>query len=361
MHRQHGMKWLLDEDGMSKEYLQLFIWNNHDLDDLRNHLIQHVPAIVEWFSPYECDIKTFPEYDILKEYKISNPQSVIRILSGENTTDYVNEDLIEIYHYPVIFFINTINTYKDMISDVKQHPLTHKICSFNNFGHYYRCMLIDRLYRDNIINESNLISWQNKKVDQTYTFNWFETKQILVDDFQESQFNVNRHPNYDSTFLHVVTETSNEHFFITEKTVKPLILGRPFIVYSKPGFNHMLQDMGFELYDEIIDYTFDLIQDREEYCEGLVDQIKKIDKLSFTELENINKTLIPKIQRNQQRALDIRYDGRFQDIVMSEWKKYQSNDTSINIINGNNRSMNWYWIIENFFNRNDYEKNKSIL
>jgi hypothetical protein len=210
-------------------------------------------------------------------------------------------------------------------------------------------MLIDRLFRDNIVNNDNLISWQNKKVDQSYKFNWFEPKQILVDDFQESQFNTQRHPRYNNTFLHLVPETSNEHFFITEKTVKPLIFGRPFIIYSKPGFNHMLKDMGFELYDEIIDYSFDLKEDRLEHCELLVQQLKKINGMSFEELESINQKLIPKLKRNQQRALDIRYDSKYHSIGMAEWKKYQPLDSSINIMNQNNRSLNWYWIVNNFF------------
>jgi hypothetical protein len=334
---------------MSKEYLQLFIWNNHDLQDLEFQLSNDHPKIIEWFAPYECDIKTFPEYQILKEYKTLNPKSIVRILSGENRTNYVNEHGFEIYHYPVVFFINTINTYKDIIQEVAEHPLKYKICSFNNYGHYYRCMLIDRLQRDNLINENNLISWQNKKVDQSYKFNWFEPRQILIDDFQESQFNVHKHPSYDNTFLQLITETSNEHYFITEKTVKPLILGRPFLVYSKPGYNHMLQDMGFELYTEIIDYSFDLENDRVNHCEGLVEQLCKINTMTLSDLTEINKMLIPKIKRNQQRALNIRYDSKYQDIGISEWKSYQPADPAINIKNQNNRSINWYWIVDNFF------------
>lgn len=348
MHRQHGMKWLLDEDGMSKEYLQLFIWNNHDLDDLKYHLSEYNPKIIEWFSPYECDLEEYPEYNILSNYKSINPEASIKILSGESRSNYVSKEGFEIYHYPVTFFIETIDIFRDVINEADEHPIRYKICSFNNCGHYHRAMLIDRLFRDNILN-NNLISWQNFRLDESYKFNWFEPKQVLVDNFQKSDFFNLKHPSYDNIFLEVVSETSIERFFITEKTVKPLLFGRPFIVQSKPGFNHMLKDLGFELYDEIIDYGFDLIENDVEYCDSLVQQVKKINEMSFEELKSLNRTLLPKIKRNQRRALDIVYDSKYQYIGLSEWKNYQPSDPNINIKNQNNRSMNWYWIAETFF------------
>jgi predicted fused transcriptional regulator/phosphomethylpyrimidine kinase len=81
--------------------------------------------------------------------------------------------------------------------------------------------------------------------------------------------------------------------------------------------------------------------------------------MSFKELNDINKSLIPKIKRNQQRALNIRYDSKFYPGQMTGWEQYQECDPTVNIKNTNNRSANWHWIVENFFKK--YEENKSNI
>ena len=63
-----------------------------------------------------------------------------------------------------------------------------------------------------------------------------------------------------TTFLQLVTEThpDSDIPFVTEKFVYPVLSRRPFIAIAQPGWHKFLSDvMGFKLYDEIFDYSFD--------------------------------------------------------------------------------------------------------
>ena len=55
----------------------------------------------------------------------------------------------------------------------------------------------------------------------------------------------------------LVLESTIESLFITEKTWKPIVFQKPFLVWGGQGIHAKLKDLGFELYDELFDYSFD--------------------------------------------------------------------------------------------------------
>tara|TARA_Y100000004_G_scaffold172895_1_gene210220 strand:- start:1090 stop:2289 length:1200 start_codon:yes stop_codon:yes gene_type:complete len=56
----------------------------------------------------------------------------------------------------------------------------------------------------------------------------------------------------------IVFETyCNGPTFFTEKTWKEFVFERPFILFGNKGCNKILQNLGFEIFDEIFDYSFD--------------------------------------------------------------------------------------------------------
>jgi len=64
---------------------------------------------------------------------------------------------------------------------------------------------------------------------------------------------------YYQTNCDIVLESTIETLFITEKTWKPIVFQKPFLVWGGQGIHAKLKDLGFELYDELFDYSFDLI------------------------------------------------------------------------------------------------------
>ncbi len=95
----------------------------------------------------------------------------------------------------------------------------------------------------------------------------------------------------------VVVETYIEGpIFYTEKTWKEIFYQRPFILLGNKGSNSKLEELGFKLYDEIFDYSFDLIDDPKERLSEFHKQIDRyIDcdiKVFTDKLDSIKDKLI---------------------------------------------------------------------
>lgn len=62
---------------------------------------------------------------------------------------------------------------------------------------------------------------------------------------------------WQDAYLNIVTETTfnNNNFFISEKTWKPIIGLRPFFVYGQPRLREYLKEQGFDIFEDLIDYT----------------------------------------------------------------------------------------------------------
>jgi hypothetical protein len=111
---------------------------------------------------------------------------------------------------------------------------------------------------------------------------------------------------YNHSFMHLITETYlHPGNFISEKTPIALLLMKPFLAIAAPKFHKRLEEIGFKLYDEIFDYSFDQHLDNETRCEGIAENIKKITKLSTTELKSLYDTLLPKLKHNRELAFKI--------------------------------------------------------
>jgi hypothetical protein len=110
-------------------------------------------------------------------------------------------------------------------------------------------------------------------------------------------------------FIEIVTESEVLFNRITEKTLKPLFFQKPFMVLTAKGFHKELTNFGFELYDEIIDYSFDelpstdMVGKSELICRNLTNLKEK----DYTELHRI---IYPKLIRNKKRLIDI-YNNKY--------------------------------------------------
>lgn len=90
-------------------------------------------------------------------------------------------------------------------------------------------------------------------IDQTdFNINWAADK--------------NFSPIHNQTIFQLVNETfidsfSNTSMFYSEKTFRPVMCFQPFIIFGQPGCNHYLKNIGYELYDDWFDLSFDWEED----------------------------------------------------------------------------------------------------
>ncbi len=75
---------------------------------------------------------------------------------------------------------------------------------------------------------------------------------------------------YYQTHISIVSETTQNEWFPTEKTYKSLMLGHPFVVYGGQHSLKKIRAMGFETFDQYIDESYDLVTWPQERAEQLV-------------------------------------------------------------------------------------------
>lgn len=94
---------------------------------------------------------------------------------------------------------------------------------------------------------------------------------------------------YNQVLFDVVGESyqARNQDCITEKTFKAINVGLPVLIWGTPGINRQLEKLGFKLYDDWFDYSFDDEPDEWTRLNKLVDEIKRVckylDTLSYDE------------------------------------------------------------------------------
>tara|TARA_A100000164_G_C21799099_1_gene719752 strand:- start:117 stop:1034 length:918 start_codon:yes stop_codon:yes gene_type:complete len=99
-----------------------------------------------------------------------------------------------------------------------------------------------------------------------------------------------------SHFLNVVSEGQHGVYYpvwITEKTFKPIMGARPFIVYGHPETALCLKEIGFETYDNEFDHT-----PQPDYVSHSVEIAKVVDNLKGENLSALYENLLDKIRHN---------------------------------------------------------------
>jgi hypothetical protein len=91
-------------------------------------------------------------------------------------------------------------------------------------------------------------------------------------------------------FWHVVTETIyfQEKLHLTEKSFKPIVAKRPFMLVAAPGNLAYLKSYGFKTFDRWIDESYDLETDPYLRIEKITTELKKLCSMSKQELNQMH-------------------------------------------------------------------------
>lgn len=128
---------------------------------------------------------------------------------------------------------------------------------------------------------------------------------------------------HQSSFLHVVTETVFDypHNSFGEKTWKPIVNLRPFIIVGPPHSLRDLQSLGFKTFSNWWDESYDQILDPLSRMRSIIDVLKKICGHRLEDLLKIYDEMEPILKFNYDH-----YYGPFIDESLNEFdKKCQEN------------------------------------
>lgn len=90
--------------------------------------------------------------------------------------------------------------------------------------------------------------------------------EVVVDGYSVILSTVLPYKIYNQSYYTIVAETlfNNDFSFYTEKTIKPIIAQRPFIMFAGSNYLKNLRSLGFQTFDGIIDETYDSVDKHEE-------------------------------------------------------------------------------------------------
>jgi hypothetical protein len=93
--------------------------------------------------------------------------------------------------------------------------------------------------------------------------NWYSGNQVQFADMTTNASNIVPVDIYNDTCYSIVTETSflSDFVMLTEKTAKPLIAKRLFVMFAGQGYLAHLHRLGFQTFDSVIDESYDLEPD----------------------------------------------------------------------------------------------------
>jgi hypothetical protein len=248
-------------------------------------------ASTEGFST----IHDFPFFDVLyyncKKYNV-DPDQIIYVSSNlkdeENIKTYCTDKNLKTIN--VCCFVSFEQASRKLLSIENEIKECHRhfqgkyFSSLSRINRVYRSMATFTLCQDEISSKA-LIShdrvlkkidnehWRNRHFLQEYSIKcikrWRKSLPLIVD---KEDFNDNWALTYDyynihrQTLFQIVNETlvdnyNNTSLFYSEKTFRPIICYQPFVIYGQKDCNKHLKNIGYQLYDEWFDLSFDSEED----------------------------------------------------------------------------------------------------
>lgn len=208
----------------------------------------------------------------------------------------------EIVHWPG-FWLEHSNYYRTRL-DVSEYAdeFEYAMVCMMHRPHPHRGAMMTELIK-RTLHQTELVSWHGRQADQGNANDPYDIDPVLLQGVP-GQIQENEIVLYDRAFCDLVVESNAESIFYTEKTHRPLLFGKVFLIMGYQGMNIHLRDMGFEIFDEIFDYSFDTEPDTEIRASMIAEQIERIQGLNYNDLfERVrhkvehNKEHIKKIQR----------------------------------------------------------------
>jgi len=107
---------------------------------------------------------------------------------------------------------------------------------------------------------------------------------------------------YSRSAIEVVLETlfDDNRLHLTEKTLRPIACGRPFMLMATHGSLQYLRDYGFRTFDGLIDETYDTITDPRQRLDAVIQEMSRISSMDRSEKYKLWTKLYEISNFNQQ-------------------------------------------------------------
>lgn len=124
-----------------------------------------------------------------------------------------------------------------------------------------------------------------------------------------------------TSFCHVVTETLfyQKAVHLTEKSLRPMVNRRPFLLAGPAGSLAYLRSYGFRTFSDWWDESYDLIEDPHDRLDCIMMNIDKISSWSNSKIKSVLLEMRPVLEHNHNH-----FYTDFPEIIMQELKDNMS-------------------------------------
>jgi hypothetical protein len=206
-----------------------------------------------------------------------------------------------------------------------RHALFQFIINFKLADKFYFTYRFDdrfsvskyKLYND--MNETVGDSWYNKSLNLDEIYNLLPIT-CEIDIFNpKNPWDYGNINTYTRSFCSIVTETfidENFNVFLSEKIMKPLACGHPFLLMSSAGGIAQIRKLGFQTFSPIFDETYDLIESPQLRVEALLIQILEISNKSIHDIHDMYNIIKPILEYNYNYFWNKWHDIYLTDIAI---------------------------------------------
>ena len=198
------------------------------------------------------------------------------------------------------------------------------------------------LIKNDNFDRNRLRSDKDELYDLIAWFNQFERKGFNVldwdypnhqnDVFSSLRYTTKSH--YSDTLFNIITETTcdTNSLNLTEKSFKGIANCHPYLVIGDVNTHTHIKDLGFELYEDLIDYSFDSIDDNEIRLNSALKEVKRIYNIGGNGILEWYKKNIDKIEHNKIKFFEYKFSDMIKETIKDLKKQFSSTESYKNII-----------------------------
>lgn len=120
---------------------------------------------------------------------------------------------------------------------------------------------------------------------------------------------------YQQTAYSIVTETYTvpNLIFFTEKTAKPIMAKRLFVIFAGPGYLQELNNIGFKTFDNVLDESYDLEPNDVKRWDMALEQVRRLSQMNQ---QQVCEKIQDRLDHNQRLLLETDWIGKFNQQII---------------------------------------------
>lgn len=142
---------------------------------------------------------------------------------------------------------------------------------------------------------------------------------------------------YAACWWDIVTETlfDDPRVYLTEKVLRPIACGRPFMLLAPAGSLAYLRQQGFETFDDIIDETYDSITNPVDRMQAVIGEMRRLQALSLQQKHDLQQRIQSRLAYNKSLFFSAIFIQRQFEEWQSNFRQARQN------LQGQRQGRNW--------------------